>query len=101
MSIESGFSINSVQVAPALHQIATDIKKERRLNTLPIEANVGKKVIAPDSKRQAVRQVVEALDVSERKACQVIGWQNPRYGLCTLSQAVLGRMATLNDSMEK
>jgi transposase InsO family protein len=30
-------------------------------------------VIAPDSKRQAVRQAVEALDVSERKACQVIG----------------------------
>jgi putative transposase len=30
-------------------------------------------VIAPDSKRQAVRQAVEALDVSERRACQVIG----------------------------
>jgi putative transposase len=30
-------------------------------------------VIAPDSKRQAVRQVVEAIDVSERRACQVIG----------------------------
>jgi transposase InsO family protein len=30
-------------------------------------------VIAPDSKRQAVRQAVDALDVSERKACQVIG----------------------------
>ena len=30
-------------------------------------------MIAPDSKRQAVRQAVEALDVSERKACQVIG----------------------------
>jgi putative transposase len=30
-------------------------------------------VIAPDSKRQAVRQAVEALDVSERKACNVIG----------------------------
>ena len=34
---------------------------------------MGKKVIAPDSKRQAVRQAVEALDVSERRACQVIG----------------------------
>ena len=32
-----------------------------------------KKVIAPDSKGQAVRQAVEALDVSERKACKVIG----------------------------
>lgn len=31
-----------------------------------------KKVIAPDSKRQAVRQTVEALNVSERRACQVI-----------------------------
>jgi len=30
-------------------------------------------VIAPDSKRQAVRQAVEVLDVSERRACQVIG----------------------------
>jgi len=30
-------------------------------------------VIAPDSKRQAVRQAVESLDVSERRACQVIG----------------------------
>ena len=30
-------------------------------------------MIAPDSKRQAVRQAVEALDVSERKACEVIG----------------------------
>jgi len=30
-------------------------------------------VIAPDSKRHAVRQAMEALDVSERKACQVIG----------------------------
>ena len=30
-------------------------------------------MIAPGSKRQAVRQAVEALDVSERKACQVIG----------------------------
>jgi putative transposase len=30
-------------------------------------------VIAPDSKRQAVRQAVQALDVSERRACQVIG----------------------------
>jgi len=30
-------------------------------------------VIAPDSKRQAVRQAIEALDVSERRACQVIG----------------------------
>jgi len=30
-------------------------------------------VIAPDSKRQAVRQAVEAIDVSERRACQVIG----------------------------
>jgi putative transposase len=30
-------------------------------------------VIAPDSKRQAVRQAVEALDISERRACQVIG----------------------------
>jgi len=29
-------------------------------------------VIAPDSKRQAVRQAVEALDVSERRACEVI-----------------------------
>lgn len=27
----------------------------------------------PDSKRQAVRQAVEAIDVSERRACQVIG----------------------------
>jgi putative transposase len=30
-------------------------------------------VIAPGSKRQAVRQAVEALDVSARRACQVIG----------------------------
>lgn len=30
-------------------------------------------MIAPDSKRQAVRQAIEALDVSERRACQVIG----------------------------
>lgn len=30
-------------------------------------------MIAPDSKRQAVRQAVEALDVSERRTCQVIG----------------------------
>ena len=30
-------------------------------------------MIAPDSKRHAVRQAMEALDVSERKACQVIG----------------------------
>jgi len=30
-------------------------------------------VIAPDSKRQAVRQAIETLDVSERRACQVIG----------------------------
>jgi len=30
-------------------------------------------VIAPDSKRHAVRQAVESLDVSERRACQVIG----------------------------
>ena len=30
-------------------------------------------MIAPDSKRQAVRQAVEVLDVSERRACQVIG----------------------------
>jgi len=30
-------------------------------------------VIAPGSKRQAVRQVVEALEVSERRACQVLG----------------------------
>ena len=30
-------------------------------------------MIAPDSKRQAVRQAVEALDVSERRACEVIG----------------------------
>lgn len=30
-------------------------------------------MIAPDSKRQAVRQVVKALDVSERRTCQVIG----------------------------
>ena len=30
-------------------------------------------MIAPDSKRQAVRQAVEALDASERRACLVIG----------------------------
>jgi putative transposase len=30
-------------------------------------------VIAPDSKRQAVRQAVETFDVSERRACQTIG----------------------------
>jgi len=30
-------------------------------------------VIAPDSKRQAVQRVVEELDVSERRACWVIG----------------------------
>ena len=30
-------------------------------------------MIAPDSKRQAVRQVIETLDVSERRVCQVIG----------------------------
>lgn len=30
-------------------------------------------MIAPDSKRQAVRQAVETLDVSERRACQTIG----------------------------
>ena len=30
-------------------------------------------MIAPDSNRQAVRQAVEALDVTERGACQVIG----------------------------
>ena len=30
-------------------------------------------MIAPDSKRQAVRQAIETLDVSERRACQVIG----------------------------
>jgi len=34
-------------------------------------------VIAPDSKRQAFRQAVGALDVSEHRACQVIG--QPRY----------------------
>jgi transposase InsO family protein len=30
-------------------------------------------VIAPDSKRNAVRQAIEALNVSERRACQVVG----------------------------
>ena len=30
-------------------------------------------MIAPDSKRQAVRQTVETFVVSERRACQVIG----------------------------
>ena len=30
-------------------------------------------MIAPDSKRQTVRQAVEVLDISERRACQVIG----------------------------
>ena len=34
-------------------------------------------MIAPDSKRQAVRQAIEVLDVSERRACQVIG--QPRF----------------------
>jgi len=39
-------------------------------------------VIAPDSKRQAVRQVVEALDVSERRVCKIIGQprSTQRYG---------------------
>lgn len=30
-------------------------------------------MIAPDSKRNAVRQAIEALNVSERRACQVVG----------------------------
>jgi putative transposase len=34
-------------------------------------------VIAPDSKRQAVRQAIETLGVSERRACQVVG--QPRF----------------------
>lgn len=39
-------------------------------------------MIAPDSKRQAVRQVVEALDVSERRVCKIIGQprSTQRYG---------------------
>jgi transposase InsO family protein len=32
-----------------------------------------KKVISPDRKRQAVRQAVEVLNISERRTCQVIG----------------------------
>ena len=32
-----------------------------------------KKVISPDRKRQAIKQVVGVLDVSERKACRVLG----------------------------
>ena len=31
-----------------------------------------KKVISPDRKREAVKQVIEILDVSERKACRVL-----------------------------
>ena len=34
-------------------------------------------MIAPDRKRQAVREAVEAFDVSERRACQVIGQPRP------------------------
>jgi len=39
-------------------------------------------VIAPGSKRHAVRQVVEALDVSERRVCKIIGQprSTQRYG---------------------
>jgi hypothetical protein len=32
-----------------------------------------KKVISPDRKRKAVKQVIDALDISERRACQVLG----------------------------
>ena len=32
-----------------------------------------KKVIAPDRKRKAVQEAIEVLDVSERRACRVLG----------------------------
>jgi putative transposase len=37
------------------------------------ERGIGKKVISPDRKRKAIKQVIGVLDVSERKACRVLG----------------------------
>ena len=34
---------------------------------------LSKKVVSPDRRREAVKQVMEALQVSERRACRVIG----------------------------
>ena len=51
MSIESGFSINSVLVAPVLHQRVTDIKKERWLDTLQIKVMIGVLINFLDSTR--------------------------------------------------
>ena len=43
-----------------------------------------KKVISPDRRRQAVKQVQQVLGVSERRACRVIGqpWGTQRYEKC-------------------
>ena len=34
---------------------------------------LGKKIIAPDRKRKAIKQAIEVLDVSERRTCRVLG----------------------------
>ncbi len=41
-----------------------------------IEGSALKKVISPDRRRQAVKQAIDAMDISERRACRVL--QQPR-----------------------
>ncbi|MBT4534603.1 MAG: IS3 family transposase [Chloroflexi bacterium] len=60
-------------------------KENARLKTLVADLSLdnaiikevlSKKVISPDRRRQAVKQVIDAMDVSERRACRAI--QQPR-----------------------
>ncbi|NIV26486.1 MAG: IS3 family transposase [Gammaproteobacteria bacterium] len=57
-------------------------KENARLKTLVADLSLdnaiikevlSKKVISPDRKRQAVKEVIAAMDVSERRACRVLG----------------------------
>ncbi|WP_264812693.1 IS3 family transposase, partial [Acetobacter oeni] len=71
-----GLEVSEAKRLKALEDENSRLKRllaDAMLDNAALKEIVGKKVVTPVAKRQAVRHIQEALDLSERRACALVG----------------------------
>ncbi|PTQ13829.1 IS3 family transposase [Sphingomonas oleivorans] len=90
----SGMSVSDAQRLRSLEDENAKLKRllaDAMLDNAGLKDLLGKKVVTPADRRRAVAHLREALGVSERRACKIVGAdrKSMRYRLCRPDDAAL------------